>query len=120
MIKLIRKLVLSFMIILSISAQAQDTIGSMKMNCELPIGNPIKTFCFSYISGVMDVLIHYNLTHKGETTYSCFPEGTTPRQGAAILVKWANENPEQHHKLAIFGITHSLQKAYPCSENEKP
>jgi hypothetical protein len=120
MMKLITKLALAFMIILSMNAKAQDTIGSMKINCESPIGNPMKTFCFSYMSGVMDVLIHYNLTYKENTTYSCFPEGVTPRQGAAIFVKWANKNPEQHHKLAVFGVTRSLEKAFTCTESEKP
>jgi hypothetical protein len=107
-------IVIILLIIVSPFTRAQDTIGIMQTFCELQDGNSMKTYCYSYISGVIDVQSSFGLTHKSETIYTCFPEGVTARQGAAIFVKWAKENPEQHHKLAHFGVIESLRNVFPC------
>ena len=96
-------------------ANTVGSIGEMMEYCKKPNGNLFKTHCFSYISGIIDIQGNYGLKNLKRIKFTCFPKDITAKQGAAIFVKWAHNNPEQHHNLAYTGIVQSLFKAFPCS-----
>ena len=96
-----------------------DSVVDMSKYCSMPNGDILKTHCYSYISGIIDVQATYSLIRNNKILYTCVPYGVTARQGAEIFVKWTNNNPEFHHESAHKGIIQSLHSAFPCTSTEK-
>jgi len=44
----------------------------------------------------------------------CVPDGVSNEQGARIVRKYLNDNPEKGHHPAAEGVVTALSKAFPC------
>lgn len=95
------------------NAEDGNTIGAMADSCQRADGDFFKTYCFTYISAVLDVEVMYGL-QSNKLGKACIPDSVLARQAAAVFVKWAANNPEKHHQPAITGIVDSLITAFPC------
>lgn len=73
------------------------------------------SYCIGFVEGVIEgTMITAILGNQGEYPY-CMPTTTSPRQDAAVVAKYLNDNPDQWHLPAGLLITRAFSLAYPCS-----
>lgn len=66
--------------------------------------------CIAYVMGVLDSGVMYDT----EYTKVCPPDRMSAHQAAKIVVKYADNNPEQLHFPASILVHNALIKAFPC------
>lgn len=73
--------------------------------------------CLGYIGGFKDMLYILNINSATSAQQIvCFPSsGVSNAQAAKILLKWAENNPEQLHKSTAVGLLLALADAFPCA-----
>jgi len=73
-------------------------------------------YCAGYISAATDWLQYVKyLAKSGNTSPTvCLPSNVQNGDLLKVLVKYANDHPEQLHVPAFIGLNLALSQAYPC------
>ena len=68
--------------------------------------------CYGYIRGIKNSYdIQYKVTKKGQI---CFPKNVTWLQIIKVYLKWADQHPEAHHRIAWEGTVKAMKASFPC------
>lgn len=86
------------------------TAGDLQAYCARPIGDELKSHCYSYIDGFADALYVDRRPDKN----ICVPQEANARQMAQVFSRWAAENPQLHHLSGADGLFLALLDAFPC------
>ncbi len=71
--------------------------------------------CLGYISGILDLADFDQALPPAHTAHGwCLPDGASSSQVAKVIVKYANDHPEELHLPAVLLVANALLKAFPC------
>jgi len=114
------------------SAQSYHTVEKLLAACKFYEKSSLTVVeavefeqCRSFIAGFFDGWTYARLyireakkTVSSEDTDICFPFDAqfTYKQLARIFIKWAGDNPAQHHHSGSQGLRSAFGHAFPCSE----
>jgi hypothetical protein len=70
--------------------------------------------CLGYVNGFWH---GYHARSEGvrETGKICWPKGVSPKQMAAIYVRWMHQNPQHWHEGPFEPMHRALAAAFPCT-----
>jgi hypothetical protein len=72
------------------------------------------SYCFGYITGVIDTTATFKAVSQTRTQGYCIPENATATQLAKVFVKYANAHPEELHYGGLITIALAFNQSFPC------
>ena len=102
-------------------AERRGTVAGLRTDCQAAITYVDKGFKEADSKGLMSFgfCIGYIWAFlENPPTGVCVPTGVDAEQGARVFLKWADENPDQHHISRPMGLWIALRQAFQCGENQ--
>ena len=84
-------------------------------SCNMPFGTIGFQFCDAFIEGVRDGVVLATELRDTKPIIET-PADAKPEQLKAVVLKYLNEHPEEHHKPAAVLVVAALSQAFPPQE----
>jgi hypothetical protein len=102
----------AFLLVLTMSANANVTGITLKQNCDAPDMSAPARYCLAYMTGVLDTI--RGLGNTGDKRIFCEPATVTGQQLLAMLRKYLADHPERLHFAASSLVADMYAETFHC------